>query len=162
ALHDEVECAAVQGDTIIAGIGGDSYFSTDAGANWSNGDRPAIQPSDLGNVLPIDMLFAPSGDLLTGTTAGVYQSSNLGVSWSPVGLQEGFIRILFRAGDHLYAITQKGIYRSGNNAGTDWNIIAKTAQDSIIAKDSLIGDITYSASDSTIYIVSANHGINKS
>jgi photosystem II stability/assembly factor-like uncharacterized protein len=95
------------------------FVSDDAGATWR---APAEQPAS-----PYTYLTDPSisGRLLAGTVAGVYESTDGGEHWHPLGLglpANTLVHQLLRDGASgaLYAATVgRGIFRSGD-AGATW------------------------------------------
>ena len=121
--------------------GGGVWKTTDGGANWRNVSdghfktgsvgAVAVAPSDP-NVVYVGMGEAPIRGVMTSHGDGVYRSTDAGITWQHVGLEDARqiakVRIHPNNPDLIYTAVQgspyapteaRGIYRS-TNGGNDW------------------------------------------
>ena len=90
--HFDVPSLFAIGDTIVAGVDTAVYVSTNAGASWQLSSRVSPQTTTVSSV------WVRDGQLFAGTYGqGVFVSSNLGSSWSPLngGLSGGPLGSLY-------------------------------------------------------------------
>ena len=101
------------GDVFIGGggDGGGVFRSTDNGLNWTKGDE-----SGLGNSGILSIVSHSNGNIVVGTFNGVYQSKDLGATWSDPG--GGFYdsevnALAFNNSNILFAgTTASGVFKS--------------------------------------------------
>lgn len=100
-------------------IGGDRLARSDNGGGaWEALDPPA----GATRVTALEMVAGNPGRLLAGTPVGLFQSSDRGDSWSPVGLAGRRVRALLaprREGGWLAALTPDALAIS-LNGGASW------------------------------------------
>jgi hypothetical protein len=99
---------------IFAGSSGVS-LSTNNGENWISAGL-----ADTG----VFCMAVKNTDLLAGTNAGIYRSTNNGSHWTPInsGLTNMLVRALLVNGTDLFAGTDGGVFRSTND-GASWSLI---------------------------------------
>jgi len=114
----EVQCFASSGTNIFAGSdGGGVFFTGDNGMTWAT----------LGTTLPnkhVHALLVSGVNILAGTNAGIYVSSNGGTLWLPLNTGLGdtaIIHALILNGQTLIAGTSYGVYRG--TVLTNWERI---------------------------------------
>ncbi len=84
------------------------FIANSLNAQWINTNGPG------------DKSLAASGTyIFSGTSAGVYRSTNNGGSWTYIGLSNHFINALAISGSNLVAGTDDGVFRS-TNYGSTW------------------------------------------
>jgi len=122
--------AAYGGKTVVATY--DFVFaSTNQGSAWTRSDSGLTSRT-------LYSLLSRTNDLLAGTTgAGVFRSTDAGVSWSPAnaGLNgnAGTVWDIAFDGANLYAATLSGVFRSTND-GTLWVQRTSGITDSVTMK----------------------------
>jgi photosystem II stability/assembly factor-like uncharacterized protein len=94
-------------------------------------------------------------DILAGTNAGIYISTNNGIDWSPsnAGLTNSYTYALVLIGNNLFAATNDGIYHSTNN-GMVWTAVYSGGVHALAVSGANI----IAAPDNGIYI-STNNGL---
>ena len=103
---------AVGGTNIFTGTNGAGVFrSSDNGTNWT-----AVN-TGLTNTT-VNALAVIGTNLFAGTYAGVFLSTNDGISWTQTGLTN-YIYALSVSGTNLFAGTLGGVYISTDN-GASW------------------------------------------
>jgi len=165
--HDVTALAIDPGrpSTVYAVVKDLLYVSDDAGANWT----PTIGKMEF-NSSEVDVLTAvvTSDAVYAGTTAGVWKSSNGGVSWSQgTGLNStGILRYFFGIAalsvdpaklSVLYA-GDSGLFTSGGvsmstDSGSTWAQVGGvlTADVSCLAVDSLELHTVYAGTDTGLF-----------
>ncbi len=103
---------------LFAGTFGKGIFrSTDNGTNW-------LEANSGFNAMPVYAYKTiPDGaggqNLLAGTTAGVYLSSDNGIEWNYIGLEGYWVTGLAIIGTDIFAGTMgSGVFRSTDNGAT--------------------------------------------
>jgi hypothetical protein len=116
------------------------YFSSNGGDSWTLSTLP---PSSS-----INVLFCFKSSLFAGTTQGLFRTSNNGMTWSPAGLTDTYIKCLADSGAYLFAGTSKGVFCSSNE-GNDWTLIA--LKDCFINAVAVRCNIVFAGTDSGVY-----------
>jgi ligand-binding sensor domain-containing protein len=104
---------AVNGTTLIAGSAnygfgnGGISISTDSGKTW------VITDSNIAD----NVLVKSGTDLLGGTDTGVFLSSDGGMNWNLIGLEDSNVIALAQTGSYIYASTGDLGYRYGYLVG---------------------------------------------
>jgi photosystem II stability/assembly factor-like uncharacterized protein len=88
------------------------YTSTDNGAAWDN-----ISPS--GSYGGIDAIATVDGNLIVGSSEGLFLSSDNGMNWSDAFIQNFGITSLLTVGSNVFAGTTGGIFVS-TDGGVTW------------------------------------------
>lgn len=78
------------------------YRSSDYGATWTASSTGMPQVSGFDLYVPIQLMTMKDTIFITTTTAGVYKSSDNGVTWMPTGQASGVINAICSSGDTLF------------------------------------------------------------
>jgi hypothetical protein len=117
--------AYVLGGTLGAGVG----VTSDFGVNWTSSTTGLDALSTIGCEFVTALVHHGPG-FFAGTSAGIYLSTNNGVSWSP--MNNGFllptsIFCFAQYGSKLYAGTLDGVYMTTDD-GANWSPIGLTGE----------------------------------
>ncbi|HEX5317160.1 MAG TPA: hypothetical protein VFX22_10965, partial [Candidatus Kapabacteria bacterium] len=112
-------CLASTGPHLLAGTNNGLYISTNNGDSW-NLDTVGIPRGG------VTAMLAQDTDVIIGVAGtGAIRSTDGGSQWIVLdsGLTDSTIVSFNRIGDHLYAGTEKGIFRL-NNGENDWQALS--------------------------------------
>jgi hypothetical protein len=146
--------AASTGSGLLIGgccKGNGVFFSPDQGSSW--------YPSGLAGNDIRDLLFTPFG-LYAAVSAGVYATSDNGISWSPMngGLDIGSVQTLLSVEDTLYAGTGGGVFRSIDH-GVTWFSIGRPGGEGQVAFSLQSGDGYFYAGLPRVYMYEGDAGV---
>ena len=157
--NETVLSLLVENNLLIAGTAFHGMFrSTNGGTTWapSNTGLPA------GVVQGLDLTRAGT-NLLLGTGAGLFYSTDNGLSWNPTILQDATVPAVTAADGFAYAvfipgISQfDGIYRSTNN-GLSWTLVLNSLATSFISQMAAEGGFVYASVFVGGLLRSTDHG----
>ncbi|HQI69280.1 MAG TPA: hypothetical protein PLT47_00915 [Bacteroidales bacterium] len=113
-----VETLAANGNTIFAGTSDGVYVSYNNGAAWQ------APGTGIQGVAVTSLAFS-GGNVFAGSPgAGVFFSSDAGISWTAVN--NGIVPVVFSmaaSGNHVFAATVTGLFQTSDN-GTSWTNIS--------------------------------------
>lgn len=111
------------GPALVVGTSAGVVITKDMGATWAPPGEGL--PSGPVESLALSSFFAADPVLFAGIgREGVFRSEDGGKSWGGSGLQESRVVDLVWLGPFLYALTEKGLFRSQDAAAT-WTPIGK-------------------------------------
>lgn len=105
--------------TVLSGVGPLLFSSSNGGAGWNETNFPAEIPGGYAI-----LSFSQNGnDFYAATTAGLYQSTDNGTTWTATGLMGNEVAAVVGAGSSLWAL-ENGILLRSTNGGASWAPIA--------------------------------------
>jgi photosystem II stability/assembly factor-like uncharacterized protein len=107
-----VRCLASNGSHIFAGADSGVYISSDNGVNWAQSNNGLTNKKIYS--------FAVNGTIIYFGLIDVFQSTNNGSDWTPLGLSNADAFSLLVSNNNIFAGTGGGVYLSTNN-GANWN-----------------------------------------
>lgn len=109
---------------LLLSYSGDLFLSRDTGKNWTKINSPFSKT----DTFFIEALCVTKNDVifLGGQSRGFYRSTDFGYAWELVKIDADIVRqISFGPPNILIATTEKGIYKSENNA-SNWSLMDTT------------------------------------
>jgi len=143
---------AANGTNVFAGTDSGVYVTSDKGINWAQSNNGLTNKKIYS--------FAVSGTKIYAGLIGVFQSTNNGANWTPLGLSNTVGLSLLVTGNNIFVGTGGGVYLS-TNKGTSWIQVNNGLNNSLDVRALAIsGNNIFAVTNGYGVYLSSNNGTN--